>query len=81
MDVMVTDRDWLSLFGLKETCAVRDIIKKTSGSNAVVQTILKEGSLSTRIRRSLNGDLSQSSIQHTWRRLAGCLDNNVMFTS
>lgn len=80
MNVKVTDRDWLALFGFKESCTIHDIIKKTSGSNPVVQTILKYGSLSTRIRKSLNGDLSKENIQRTWLRLAMCLDNNVMFT-
>lgn len=79
MSVEVTDREWLTLFGFQKTSTVRDVIKKISGTNPVVQTILREGNLSTRIRKALNGDISSESIRTTWRRLAGCLNNNNMF--
>lgn len=83
MDVEITDRHWLGLLGVEQQCSVHDILKKisgkTAGNNPVIQTILKEGNLSARIRRSLNNDLSQENILKTWRRLASCLEKNQMF--
>lgn len=79
MNVEVNDRDWLRLFGFQKTCTVHDIISKVAGGNPVVQTILREGNLSTRLRKALGTDISPNSIRNTWHRLATCLDNNLMF--
>jgi gamma-glutamyl:cysteine ligase YbdK (ATP-grasp superfamily) len=79
MTVAVKDADWLRLFGFKKPCTVHDLISKVAGTNPVVQTILKEGNLSTRIRKALDGNNSPASINDTWHRLATCLNNNVMF--
>ncbi|HMJ71442.1 MAG TPA: glutamate-cysteine ligase family protein [Cyclobacteriaceae bacterium] len=80
MDTMVTDRDWLAVFNMKKPSSVREILGSLSDNNPVIQTILQQGNLSTRIRKSLNGDLSKKSIHHTWQSLSKCLENNKMFT-
>jgi carboxylate-amine ligase len=80
LDSVIDDRDWLSVFNLQKASSVRDILGFVSTSNPAVQSILGEGNLSTRIRKSLDGDFSQKSIQGTWHRLAECLEKNNMFT-
>jgi carboxylate-amine ligase len=80
MDTLVNDREWLAVFDINKTSSVRDILGSLSGKEPVTQTILQQGSLSTRIRKSLNGDLSKKSIHNTWHRLSECLERNHMFT-
>jgi carboxylate-amine ligase len=81
----VEDRGYLSVFGFNEPLSVHDLLQKLLDFipkqpwTKVIQTILDEGNLSTRIRRSLNGDQSERAIQKTWYRLADCLQKNTMF--
>ena len=46
-----------------------------------IKAILSEGSLSTRIIKSLNSDYSANSLQNTYRQLASALNDNRMFHS
>jgi carboxylate-amine ligase len=43
--------------------------------------ILKEGTLSTRIMKSLDGDNSHEKISEVYRQLVDCLAQNKMFFS
>jgi hypothetical protein len=47
---------------------------------AALSTILDQGSLASRIVTALDGDLARTSLESTYRRLAACLADNVMFT-
>ena len=83
--------EYLSAFGITSPCnageAWQKIIDKlvVSGNTALekwkpeLSVILKEGTLSDRIIKSLGGDHSLESIKKTYRQLSGCLAQNKMF--
>ncbi len=83
--------EYLTAFGIISPCtageAWQKIIDKliASGNTALekwkpeLSTILREGTLSDRIIKSLNGDHSLEAIKKTYRQLSGCLAQNKMF--
>jgi gamma-glutamyl:cysteine ligase YbdK (ATP-grasp superfamily) len=83
--------EYLAAFGITSPCtageAWQKIIDKliASGNTALekwkpeLSTILREGTLSDRIIKSLNGDHSLEGIKKTYRQLSGCLAQNKMF--
>lgn len=84
--------DYLKLFGIKKESASakeiwQTIIKhhlKCSSETLKrfmpeLNIILDEGTLSERILKSLDGNLSLENLQKVYKRLAFCLDENKMF--
>jgi len=79
MNATVNDKEWLDLFGIPGPCPVQKILETIGSPDKNIQFIVREGNLSSRILRSLNGDTSTGSIQRTWHQLARCLETNTMF--
>ncbi len=83
--------EYLTAFGITSPCTAGDAWQKiidkliASGNTALekwkpeLSTILREGTLSDRIIKSLNGDHSLEAIKKTYRQLSGCLAQNKMF--
>ena len=91
-NVVINDRDYLSIFGFPGTSATavdlwRHITERLvrAGSVAVstgrpeIDIILSEGTLSQRILKALDGDASQQNIARVYRSLCDCLAQNKMF--
>jgi carboxylate-amine ligase len=79
MNAVVSNQQWLDLFGIPGPCTVQRILESIGEPDKNVQLILREGNLSSRILRSLNGDTSQGAIHRTWKELSKCLETNTMF--
>lgn len=84
----VDNLDYLSLFGIKETSTMQDIWKhlfanvKTNMSlenQQTIDTILTEGTLSTRILNATGNDPSEEKIKQVYFKLADCLETNQLF--
>ena len=84
----VVNLDYLSLFGIKETSTMQDIWKhlfanvKTNMSlenQQTIDTILTEGTLSTRILNATGNDPSEEKIKQVYFKLADCLETNQLF--
>lgn len=87
---LITDTDYLQAFGsnagsltigelwkhIVSRLGHIDELKRRRGN---VELILNEGSLSTRILKSLKGDYSLSSLTKVYRELAECLAGNRLF--
>jgi carboxylate-amine ligase len=88
---LIESTEYLHAFGINSPCIVHEFWQKiiariiSSGNTALekwkpeLSIIIDEGSLSERIIRSMNGDLSQTSIKKTFKQLSGCLAQNKMF--
>lgn len=86
----IDNLDYLSLFGIKETSTMHDIWKhlynqvkkKISLENQkTIETILTEGTLSTRILKAIGEDISDKKIKDVYSKLAKCLDTNQLFVN
>jgi gamma-glutamyl:cysteine ligase YbdK (ATP-grasp superfamily) len=82
--------EYLKAFGLsRQECTTGELwaylLEQTApaldkdGWMDCLQTILKEGTLSTRILRALNGDTSAEKLKSIYNNLCNCLENNTMF--
>jgi hypothetical protein len=86
LDYVVRDRKWLMALGIKNDTSVRGIFEgrlEQSGIGGMLEScithILEAGNLSSRIRKALNGDLSEKNIQNVWHCMAECLRTDHMF--
>jgi carboxylate-amine ligase len=89
MKTEIKDKSWLALFNIPKSVTAQEMLQwflsrlMTEGPfmrwSKNISTIIEEGNLSTRIQKSLKNDTSVASIQHTWKRLANCLDSDTMF--
>ncbi len=86
----IDSAEYLRAFHISAPCSAKEVWQKiidhlASGNSALekwkpeLNIILKEGTLSDRIIRSLNGDHSIDSIKKTYKQLSGCLAQNKMF--
>jgi gamma-glutamyl:cysteine ligase YbdK (ATP-grasp superfamily) len=85
---IITNKDYLEIFGSDaETLTAgelwKHILSKLMNSNIKkrqdgLNVILSQGSLSTRILQSLNGDYSASAIKNVYKKLSACLSDNRM---
>jgi len=64
---------WAHIFDRLES---RSMLKKRKNE---LDILLGNGSLSTRILRSLKGDHSKASLMQTYKQLSKCLSENRMF--
>ncbi len=58
---------------------VADILNEET--QQILQVILKNGSLSTRILKALDGNLSEENMVKVYQKLADCLHKNKLFVS
>ncbi|MBZ0326018.1 MAG: glutamate--cysteine ligase [Altibacter sp.] len=87
-ETVIYNQKYLSLFGIDTTSSVQQIWETlyarvkdgiSEDYQDALAIILKEGTLSTRILKALDGDYSQSAIQNVYRRLGHCLSTNTLF--
>ncbi|NNC51012.1 MAG: glutamate--cysteine ligase [Flaviramulus sp.] len=85
---IVSNLEYLNLFQIEQACTVQDIWKQLfkmvkpsihKTHYQAIETILKEGTLSTRILKSLADDFSDTNIKKVYSRLANCLQENKVF--
>lgn len=87
-DTLITNENYLNIFGLAEKSRVKDIWRKLfesleeniSGKHQKnIQFLLENGSLATRILKSLKDDFSEKNIQNTYAELSQSLAHNHIF--
>lgn len=89
-NTLISDTDYLKCFGIKEKqITAGDLwkqlvstLRNTESYNEFrdpLNVILNNGTLSTRILKSLNGDYSRPNIIKVYGKLAGCLRKGEMF--
>lgn len=91
-DAMITNADYLNLFGYREKSAkagelwkhLLDWIVKQNNSPMLawrpqLDVIIKEGTLAHRILKSIDHDQSRDSVIRTYKKLSACLAQNKMF--
>jgi glutamate---cysteine ligase / carboxylate-amine ligase len=94
-EAKIDSRDYLDVFGINHVATVRakdvwdhilDQLVKHDIDNIgywmpQLQVILKQGTLSTRIMKALGHGFSKGSLEHVYRELGNCLQQNKMFTT
>ena len=87
-DYLVSDLEYLKLFGVKDTSTVQNVWKslyevvkpQIDGSHyEALDIILTEGTLSTRILKAIKNNYSEENIKKVYRDSANCLQNNSLF--
>ena len=88
-NALIANRSYLQLWGLDvSTALVRDLwqhifgqVKETLSDETkqVIQHILDNGTLSTRILRAVGNDLSKAHLRAVYGRLSEVLNNNELF--
>ena len=87
-ETKVTSSAYLAVFDLQREASVQEIWKKLylrvkenipENYREAIETILHNGSLSTRILRALGEDPSEEKIVETYRELGKCLQENRLF--
>ncbi len=87
-NTLITDKKFLAVFDLNKVSDVKKIWKVlyekvksglTENQQKHVEFILQNGTLATRILKSLRGDFSTNNIRKSYKRLAECLQENRMF--
>jgi carboxylate-amine ligase len=87
-NAVITDKEYLQLFGIKDEVVVSEIWKSlfekvkgnlTSKYQKTIKAILANGSLSTRILKTLGNDFSEKNILKVYNELADCLQENKLF--
>ncbi|WP_062122537.1 glutamate-cysteine ligase family protein [Geofilum rubicundum] len=86
---LIANRSYLQMWGLDKPSAtgselwkhifgqVKEVLSEES--RAVIEHILEEGTLSTRILNALEGDFSRANLRQVYGRLSGVLNNNELF--
>ncbi len=87
-ETIIENSEYLKLFGLNEAISAgkfwSNIYQRTKENipqthRKVLETILKEGSLSTRILRAVNEDFSSENLIRVYKKLAESLAGNKIF--
>ncbi len=90
-NTMIYSSQYLSAFGIREFSTAKDIWltilnRLLNGGHPALEKwkpeldiIFNEGTLSERILRELNGDLSRNAIEGVYKKLSWCLGQNRMF--
>jgi carboxylate-amine ligase len=85
---VISDRAYLESFGIlgQETVSVADLWSYLAGQidiekdlAATFDAIVKNGSLSSRILKSLAGEITRRNLAKVYRELSGCLQENRLF--
>ncbi|PKD17089.1 glutamate--cysteine ligase [Salegentibacter salinarum] len=84
----INNKEYLKIFGLSQAIEIKEIwrilfskVKRNIAEKhqESIKFLLNNGSLSTRILKSLNDDFSEGNIQKTYFKLADCLEENKFF--
>ena len=84
----ISNLDYLNLFLIHETVSVKNLWKHLYGlakdqihetHHECIETILNEGTLSTRILKAVGTDFNEAKIKNVYSRLADCLQKNTVF--
>ena len=84
----ISNLDYLELFGIKQVSNVKNVwhhlymlVKEniTEDYQKALEIIFKHGTLSTRIVKALNQDVSVKNIELVYNQLAKCLEENKLF--
>lgn len=87
-NTLIENKRYLAIFDLEKPSDVKTIWKTlyekvqhqlAEDQQKHIEFILQNGSLSTRILKSLRNDFSEAHILKTYRKLGDCLQNNRMF--
>jgi len=87
-NTLIVDRKYLAIFDIQKESDVKFIWKsiyKMVGKNLSenhqkhIEFLLQNGSLSSRILKSLRGDFTEANIKRTYTKLADSLQNDRMF--
>jgi gamma-glutamyl:cysteine ligase YbdK (ATP-grasp superfamily) len=84
---IISDRDYLGLFDISAPVKVSELLMKLFEQIArekgsyfpTMRTLLKVGTLSSRIVRALGDDPAAEDIDRVYRSLAQCLDHNQLY--
>lgn len=89
---LITDTDYLKLWGIKENKItsqelwryllqdkVSDLLDADTQTRDILNTLLTEGTLSERIVASVNGDFLKSKLVHIYGELCDCLARQQVF--
>ena len=87
-EALITDENYLQLFGFKEEASVNEIwsklyakVKEKIGQNhqKTIEILLKNGTLSTRILKGIGEDFTHDNIFNVYRKLEECLLKNEIY--
>ncbi|WP_372916877.1 glutamate-cysteine ligase family protein [Salegentibacter sp.] len=87
-ETKIQNEAFLAIFGIKEETSVKQIWEKlyervqsqiSAKHQHTIEYILKNGSLSTRILKKLDGDFSEEKIKKVYSELGECLADNQLF--
>jgi carboxylate-amine ligase len=87
-DAVISDRNYLESFGLggQDRLSAGELWSYLAGQidiedelAATFHTIVKNGSLSNRILKSMNGEITRQNLKKIYRELSGCLKENRLF--
>tara|TARA_R110002020_G_scaffold387546_1_gene598309 strand:+ start:114500 stop:115720 length:1221 start_codon:yes stop_codon:yes gene_type:complete len=87
-EALITDENYLQLFGFKEEASVNEIwsklyakVKEKIGQNhqKTIEILLKNGTLSTRILKGIGEDFTHDNILQVYRKLEECLLKNEIY--
>lgn len=86
----ISNLEFLEVFKIKDNITVQNLWKHLyqitkpnidASHYEALEVILNQGTLATRILKSVNEDFSKENITKTYNKLASCLQENKMFTS
>ncbi|MGM0933027.1 MAG: glutamate-cysteine ligase family protein [Bacteroidota bacterium] len=86
-ETKIQNEAFLAIFGIKEEASVKQCWEKlyervqsqvSAKHQHTIEYILKNGSLSTRILKKLDGDFSEEKIKNVYSELGECLANNQL---
>ncbi|MBZ9728992.1 glutamate--cysteine ligase [Salegentibacter sp. JZCK2] len=84
----ISNKEYLRIFGLSQTIEIKEIwrilFSKVKRNMAYkhqesIKFLMNNGSLSTRILKSIGDDFSEENIRKTYLKLADCLEENEFF--
>lgn len=84
----ITNFGYLEELGLGDHCLVKDVWKHlyehvknniAPHYKEALEVILNKGTLATRIEKALNDDMSPENITMVYKKLADCLQSNILF--
>ncbi|WP_042244913.1 glutamate-cysteine ligase family protein [Jejuia pallidilutea] len=87
-DSVISNLDYLKVFNIHKKTTAKNVWKHLfeiaklnidSSHYTALNTILQQGTLSTRILKAMNNNVSKSNIEAVYGLLANCLHNNTMF--
>ena len=88
--VTISSTEYLDIFGIKEFATAKEVWQQIQNKlmqenqalekwNPELSVIFREGTLSDRILKTLNGDHSREQIKAVYKKMSSCLAQNRMF--